>query len=1837
MKKKLLLIIFLCISFSFYAKETTNGKRHAGIHKKTGNNSANPTTVETQNSGYTSIPDPNFEAALSTYDDIPNDGQVPTANIETITTLDVQNAGITDLTGIADFRDMTHLVVNDNSISTIDASNNTNLTFINGRNNGLTTLNVNGCTALGTLFIENNNLTTLDLSTNSQLIVLYAQENNFSSFDVTNNPLLKILAVTDSNLSSVDVTNNTALEILWVQRNNITEIDVSTAPNLRQLLAQRNNLRILNVKNGNNTNITNFNVGNNPNLTCIEVDDVAYSNANWTISSQMFFTETSCYTQIPDANFEAALSAYDDIPGDGQVPTALIENITTLNVAYSITFDISDLTGIQAFTALEEIYLGGNSISTLDLTSNTNLKIVECQANGLSTINITGLIELEELDISFNSCSSLDVSTNTKLTKIHCNDTGLSTPLDVSMLPLLVDLDCGFNFFNSLNVRNGNNSNFTNFEARNNPNLTCILVDDAAFAETNFTNVDTIASFTSTNYCDYTAIPDTNFEAALEALGYDDISGDGQVPTALIENVTMLNVSSLSISDVTGIEDFTALENFNCRANSISSVDVSNNINLKIFDIRINQLTNLDVSALVNLEQLYVQQNNLTNINMPNSVALQVFACNINNLTNIDVSNNVNLRELFMQGNQITSIDITNLPALKEFFAFNNSLATIDITTNVDLETLDVTNTNLTSLDISNNPLLTRVAASNNNLTSFVLGDNTALSQLFLRNNDLTALNLSGLTGLTSLDVRSNNLSDLNIQNGTNTIITNFQATDNPNLTCITVDDVAYSTANWTTIDAQTSFGNIYCRYTAIPDANFESALNSLGYDDISGDGQVPTALIEVVTNLDIPSLSIADLTGIEDFTALTFLNVNNNSLTNLDVTNLVNLEGLLISTNNLATIDLSTLTQLTRFQGRFNTYTSLDFSNNLLLDDLNVDNNPNLTTLNISQNTLLQFIDISDCAIANLDFSGLMNLLELDASNNLLTTVDFTDNIQLTDVYLSGNPVTMVNVSNLSSLQYFDAFDAQLTSLNIKNGNNVNLQYFNVTNNPNLTCIVVDDMAYAQTNLTNVDAQITFNEIDCIAPQITCPADIIADSEVGICGANISIPVPVVVDDVDCVQSDNLESYTEGLLLGQSDNWDTWTPNVQEQSGNISNEQARSGSKSLKMEGISDGGPQDMVFKLGDRASGAWELTYHLYVPTGNSAYSNIQKTEVAGTEFASQVYFHSDGSGLYNINGTLTDFNYPQDTWFEVKILINIDGDYSEFFVDGTFVNSHPFSYTTGSSNGLNTLGSVTFYPTTRGASDPNPDAIPLFYVDDLSLCAVAVNDFNNSTDASDVYPVGTTDIIWSYTDEGGNTATCTQVVTITDVEAPEVFRCAENMTVACDEVVIYETPLAVDSCEDVAIAGFTYLGGFEGKRYYLSNSNFNGPNAIIDAEAQNGFVAEIISQAHNDWLRTRLDELGEGLVLIGYSDNVTEGTFEWHNGSTNTYTNWNTNEPNNTGGNEDYTEMLANGLWNDTNTNASKKYILEIAGTPMTQTAGLPSGSVFPVGTTTNTFEATDAAGNITICSFDVVVEECSFDFTLDVKVFLQGAALNPNVGEETLMRDDLRVAGLLPTTSPYDGADSAPTAFDATGNDAIVDWIWVELRDQNDPTIVVEGRSYLVQRDGDIVARDGISILSYDMMESDTYYIAIKHRNHLGIMSNTEFTFNATNSIDFTASNAVVNFGNNAQTTSGMPAGVVAMWSGNANSDTVVQYSGTSPDTPNILSEVLNDSGNFLNFPTYSITGYNANDVNMDGVIQYSGTNPDTPFILQNVLASPANFFGFSTFSILEQLPENLLNQ
>ena len=190
-------------------------------------------------------------------------------------------------------------------------------------------------------------------------------------------------------------------------------------------------------------------------------------------------------TLIPDANFEQRLISfgYDNIL-DGTVLTAAIDTVTHLEVSY---YGISDLTGIEDFTDLTELFCAYNGLTSLDVSQNTALSFLNLTGNQLTSLDVSQNTSLTQLWCDDNQLTSLDVNQNTSLTYLYCGWNQL-TSLDVSQNTDLTDLHCNDNQLTSLDIRNGNNTNMGSIQASNNLNLTCISVDDFQFSLLNWTN-----------------------------------------------------------------------------------------------------------------------------------------------------------------------------------------------------------------------------------------------------------------------------------------------------------------------------------------------------------------------------------------------------------------------------------------------------------------------------------------------------------------------------------------------------------------------------------------------------------------------------------------------------------------------------------------------------------------------------------------------------------------------------------------------------------------------------------------------------------------------------------------------------------------------------------------------------------------------------------------------------------------------------------------------------------------------------------------------------------------------------------------------------------------------------------------------------------------------------------------------------------------------------------------------------------------------------------------------------------------------------------------------------
>lgn len=176
-----------------------------------------------------------------------------------------------------------------------------------------------------------------------------------------------------------------------------------------------------------------------------------------------------------------------------------------------------------------------------------------------------------------------------------------------------------------------------------------------------------------------TSIPDSNFEQALINLGYDVGIPDGKVPTHNIDTITYLHIPEKNISDLSGIEDFVALEYLECFGNQLTNLDMSNNTFLEYLGCGANLLTRVDVSKNTNLSQLYCGDNRLTELDISNNVNLTNLHCWINRLTSLDLTKNINLIGLGCGKNKISELNLTHNIALTSVSYSDNNLTCLNL------------------------------------------------------------------------------------------------------------------------------------------------------------------------------------------------------------------------------------------------------------------------------------------------------------------------------------------------------------------------------------------------------------------------------------------------------------------------------------------------------------------------------------------------------------------------------------------------------------------------------------------------------------------------------------------------------------------------------------------------------------------------------------------------------------------------------------------------------------------------------------------------------------------------------------------------------------------------------------------------------------------------------------------------------------------------------------------------------------------------------------------------------------------------------------------------------
>ncbi len=197
-------------------------------------------------------------------------------------------------------------------------------------------------------------------------------------------------------------------------------------------------------------------------------------------------------------------------------------------------------------------------------------------------------------------------------------------------------------------------------------------------------------------------------------------------------------------------------------------------------------------------------------------------------------------------------------------------------------------------------------------------------------------------------------------------------------------------------------------------------------------------------------------------------------------------------------------------------------------------------------------------------------------------------------------------------------------------------------------------------------------------------------------------------------------------------------------------------------------------------------------------------------------------------------------------------------------------------------------------------------------------------------------------------------------------------------------------------------------------------------------------------------------------------------------------------------------------------------------------------------------------------------------VDVKVFLEG----PYDDEGNAMSTALNSGEYLPLMDPYSQGE---TVGSIPSSD-IVDWVLVELRDKTNASTVIASRAGFIKNNGEIVDINGISKLNFSGIPFDDYYIVVKHRNHLAVMSNSPVTLgDYTLTYNFTTGSG--QFAGGSIGAKEIGSGVWGMIAGNSDGNKSISFGDFNAVSNNLFQ-----------------IGYKLGDHNMNGSVSVTDYNP-----------------------------------
>ena len=609
---------------------------------------------------------------------------------------------------------------------------------------------------------NDDNITALDISHNTELTVLYCYKNALTTLDVGHNNKLKVLycygnkftsaAIDDIFCSLPDMKGQKSGEIQPALDDSSPDNDIVLAANGKNAIDKNWKVRYFD----DNSDITGF----TGNTECSGVVNM---------SRYITLIVEKGADILLDIAADAANTPIKIVSGDKEQAITVgtswtgVKSYTAGDATMTVYGDALKLdcskngvkvTGLNTSSnaQLQVLFCYKDSISSLDLSNNEELKSLHCFGDKLTSLDVIKNKQLQWLKCHDNRLTTIDVSHNTQLKYMTCYGNDFATAALDNIYCLLPDragqkageiqplLNASSPEKNKVLATNGNNAIARNWKVEYSQNGSVI---------TGFTGTKQCGGGSGVNMDRYITLTVVSGEEINLNLFADADNTPIKIVSGTKEQTVTVGTSwtgmNKYITDGSTMTVYGNVQKFSCGGNgkNITGLDVSHNSQLTILYCDKNAIISLNVSGNTELKNLDCKENAITSLDLSNCKQLKWVYCNKNALTSLNVSECEQLELLKCYENKLTSLDVSNSAMLKMLYCEENALASLDVSRNTELISLYCQQNSISSLNLGGNTKLRILFCYENALNSLDVSKCTQLEWLYCADNPISTLDIS--------------------------------------------------------------------------------------------------------------------------------------------------------------------------------------------------------------------------------------------------------------------------------------------------------------------------------------------------------------------------------------------------------------------------------------------------------------------------------------------------------------------------------------------------------------------------------------------------------------------------------------------------------------------------------------------------------------------------------------------------------------------------------------------------------------------------------------------------------------------------------------------------------------------------------------------------------------------------------------------------------------------------------------------------------------------------------------------------------------------------------------